>query len=242
VLPEHRRMVLAEAADLAESMVKTWPGMGDQAKAGNEHLRQAARRIRRLAAAAPETTLSATVPAEPAPAVPEDTPGGFHEPDEPTDRIAAAFDAGAHGRTAPPRGQTRRLDVAADDAQETIRRLTAERDTLKAFVNPAEHVRKMRQENDRQRSEFIEKLMLEVVEERTRAEKAEADRDRLAAQVERVRALHKPELFAGVQACLACSPGMPPPTLIEWPCPTIAAVDALPDAPATDGQDGDGRG
>jgi hypothetical protein len=75
VLPEHRRMVLAEAADLAESMVKTWPGMGDQAKAGNEHLRQAARRIRALAAAAPPAGLSAPVPAGNAPAVPEEADG-----------------------------------------------------------------------------------------------------------------------------------------------------------------------
>jgi hypothetical protein len=37
--------------------------------------------------------------------------------------------------------------------------------------------------------------------------------------------LHKPELFGGVVACLACSPGMPPPVLVEWrSCATIALV------------------
>lgn len=63
--------------------------------------------------------------------LPEDTPGGFHEPDEPTDHIQAAFDAGTHGRTAPPRGQTRRLDVATGLVDEAggqrveVRRLLA---------------------------------------------------------------------------------------------------------------------
>lgn len=36
--------------------------------------------------------------------------------------------------------------------------------------------------------------------------------------------LHKPEFFGGVNACLACSPGMPPPILIDAPCPTIKAI------------------
>lgn len=35
---------------------------------------------------------------------------------------------------------------------------------------------------------------------------------------------HKPELFGGIWACLACSPGMPPPILIEAPCPTVRTI------------------
>ncbi|MER7002227.1 hypothetical protein ABT297_04150 [Dactylosporangium sp. NPDC000555] len=36
--------------------------------------------------------------------------------------------------------------------------------------------------------------------------------------------LHKPELFGGIVACLACSPGMPPPILMPAPCLTIQAI------------------
>jgi hypothetical protein len=108
-----------------------------------------------------------------------------------------------------------------DHLADTARKLTAERDTLKAFVNPAEHVRKMRQDSDRQRSEFIEKLMLEVVEERTRAEQAEADRDRLAAQVAQVMGMHQriPYALEPGHFCGTCQE--------TWPCGT---VDALSDA------------
>jgi hypothetical protein len=118
VLPEHRRMVLAEAADELTSEIewqreKYGDGSSKVAMGRLIGLEDARATLRRLAAAAPETTASAPVPAEPAPAVPEVTPGGFHEPDEPTDHIQAVFDAGTHGRTAPPRGQTRRLDVTA---------------------------------------------------------------------------------------------------------------------------------
>jgi hypothetical protein len=42
----------------------------------------------------------------------------------------------------------------------------------------------------------------------------------LRAAVER----HKPELFGGVVACLACSPGMPPPILVEAPCDEIKSI------------------
>jgi hypothetical protein len=28
--------------------------------------------------------------------------------------------------------------------------------------------------------------------------------------------LHRPEFFGGLMACLACSPGMPPPILVLW--------------------------
>lgn len=28
--------------------------------------------------------------------------------------------------------------------------------------------------------------------------------------------LHRPEFFGGHMACLACSPGMPPPVLVPW--------------------------
>ena len=37
--------------------------------------------------------------------------------------------------------------------------------------------------------------------------------------------LHKPEFFGGVIACLACSPGMPPPLLVEWKdCETVKVI------------------
>lgn len=37
--------------------------------------------------------------------------------------------------------------------------------------------------------------------------------------------LHKPEFFGGVIACLACSPGMPPPLLVEWKdCQTVRVI------------------
>lgn len=37
--------------------------------------------------------------------------------------------------------------------------------------------------------------------------------------------LHHPEYFGGVMACLACSPGMPPPLLVPWrECNTSAEV------------------
>ena len=36
--------------------------------------------------------------------------------------------------------------------------------------------------------------------------------------------LHEPILFGGVVGCLACSPGMPAPILIDAPCPTITAI------------------
>lgn len=108
---EHRRLVLGEAAEAIEADAADLGSAGHTAR--EEAYLAAVALIQELAAAAPESTLSARVPAETAPAVPEDTPGGFHEPDEPTDHIQAAFDAGTHGRTAPPRGQTRRLDVAA---------------------------------------------------------------------------------------------------------------------------------
>jgi hypothetical protein len=39
--------------------------------------------------------------------------------------------------------------------------------------------------------------------------------------------LHAPEFFGGFWACLACSPGMPPPLLVEWKdCATIKAIGA----------------
>jgi hypothetical protein len=45
--------------------------------------------------------------------------------------------------------------------------------------------------------------------------------------VKAVLELHKPESFGGVIACLACSPGMPPPILIEWKdCPTVKGIAA----------------
>lgn len=53
----------------------------------------------------------------------------------------------------------------------------------------------------------------------------------LGVKVNRVRAalravveLHKPELFGGVVACVACSPGMPPHVLVQAPCGTVQAV------------------
>ena len=37
--------------------------------------------------------------------------------------------------------------------------------------------------------------------------------------------LHKPEFFGGHIACLACSPGMPPPVLVMWSdCETVKAI------------------
>ena len=37
--------------------------------------------------------------------------------------------------------------------------------------------------------------------------------------------LHKPEFFGGFIACLACSPGMPPPLLVEWKdCETVKVI------------------
>jgi len=40
-----------------------------------------------------------------------------------------------------------------------------------------------------------------------------------------VAALHAPELFGGLWACLACSPGMPPPILVLWAdCETVRAI------------------
>jgi hypothetical protein len=42
----------------------------------------------------------------------------------------------------------------------------------------------------------------------------------LRAAVER----HKPELFGGVWACLGCSPGMPPPVLVDAPCEELQVI------------------
>jgi hypothetical protein len=42
----------------------------------------------------------------------------------------------------------------------------------------------------------------------------------LRAAVER----HKPEFFGGVWACLGCSPGMPPPILINGPCEELRDI------------------
>lgn len=51
--------------------------------------------------------------------------------------------------------------------------------------------------------------------------------ERLGGPLAALRAVvmqHKPELFGGIRACLACSPGMPPPILIEAPCPTVRTI------------------
>lgn len=49
----------------------------------------------------------------------------------------------------------------------------------------------------------------------------------LLAAMRDVVELHKPELFGGFIACLACSPGMPPPLLIEWKdCQTVKVISA----------------
>lgn len=49
--------------------------------------------------------------------------------------------------------------------------------------------------------------------------------DELARALRAVVELHKPELFGGIIGCLACSPGMPPPILVEWSsCATIKAI------------------
>jgi hypothetical protein len=36
--------------------------------------------------------------------------------------------------------------------------------------------------------------------------------------------LHTPEVFGGIWACLACSPGMPPQILRAAPCSTIRVI------------------
>jgi hypothetical protein len=44
--------------------------------------------------------------------------------------------------------------------------------------------------------------------------------------------LHKPEFFGGHIACLACSPGMPPPVLVVWSdCETVRAIARALDVP-----------
>ncbi len=60
---------------------------------------------------------------------------------------------------------------------------------------------------------------------------------RREAAVRAVLGLHKPEFFGGVIACLACSPGMPPPLLVEWSkCETVRAIARALDVPIGDGQ------
>lgn len=117
VLPEHRRLVaeeIARAIDAfsGESVCQWTKG-------------EAVATARDYGETTPETTPDATETAEIAPPVPEDTPGGFYEPDEPTDEVVAAFDAGIPGRTAPPRGQTQWLDLAQAGWQELRDRLAA---------------------------------------------------------------------------------------------------------------------
>lgn len=57
-----------------------------------------------------------------------------------------------------------------------------------------------------------------------------AERDRLAATVERVRALHRPvEIEPSETICGHCSYRLPNGRyfgkVAEWPCPTIAAIE-----------------
>lgn len=49
--------------------------------------------------------------------------------------------------------------------------------------------------------------------------------DNVATALRAVVELHAPEFFGGHIACLACSPGMPPPILVLWrDCSTIQAI------------------
>jgi hypothetical protein len=233
VLPEHRRVVLAEAAGLAESMVKTWPGMGDQAKAGNEHLRQAARRIRRLAAAAPPAGLRASMPAETAPAVPEEADG--QRAGEGPYRVGRKV-----GRTI-----YRMVGDQPSDTDELIGVMDSP--ALAAFaVRGMNADTEMESERGRLAQELYEArtrlaiyehtitwnttchncaaILDSAIRETDRAEQAEADRDRLAAQV----AQDQPVVEAA-KAWRAARPG-------PWVSGTdvefhlLAAVDALSDA------------
>lgn len=74
--------------------------------------------------------------------------------------------------------------------------------------------------------------LLEITEPPAAGERGAVRPARLAEHLAVSRAvleLHKPELFGGFMACLACSPGMPPPILVMWSdCETIKAIaDAL---------------
>lgn len=183
VLPEHRRMVLREAAEAIEAEESPRPPGAHRAVWVNAKISHTAL-LRRLAATAPPAGLSATVAAENAPAVPEEADG---------------------------------QRVAEGDAL-TYAEMEAERDRLARELTVAEE----------HSADVIGRLV--------------ADRDRLAAQVahyqrvvEAVRALHQPTAGeADTQWCSVCSQDeeQPQPTgwWVPWPCPTIAAVDALPDA------------
>jgi hypothetical protein len=225
VLPEHRRMVLGEAADELTSEIE-WQRekYGDgSSKVGIGRLigmEDARATLRRLAAAAPPAGLSATGPAGNAPAVPE-----------PPVRPASDGDALTYAEMESERD---RLARELYEAHAILGAVVAERDGAKDGTRRAwlelEHWRTV--------------IVPELMEQRDRLG---TDRDRLAAQVDRVRALHTAldgrcvecveycdcldrvtELGDDVEVAASarmCNHGQEP-----WPCPTIAAVDALPDA------------
>jgi hypothetical protein len=222
VLPEHRRMVLAEAAGAIEDDMP-------ETVASRDVLRTAAELVRRLAAAAPPATLSATVPVENAPAVPEEAdgqrrtgcvrcdtdqmalachcrrecssdicsamdqtpaPGGFHEPDEPTAEVVAAFDAGIPGRTAPPRGQTQRLDLAQagwQELREQLQNALAIDQDSRPLPSVPKMVEMLRAERDEARvtldaaHDEIGILKRDLEEQTSTAFGNQAERNRLAA-------------------------------------------------------------
>jgi hypothetical protein len=212
VLPEHRRMVLTDAADAAQQLsdsicaesiesnaeASRKLGMPATSERGGA-LEYAAGRIlnltdaiRRLAAAAPPAGLSAPVPAENAPAVPEEADGPPAGEGNPLDRFrrcpigcgwaspTTEFDDEIGLRAA--RGQhldrhsTYEVVVALDT-------LTVERDiAVRERDSLARRCALRYEETEKLRAE-VEAHEGELGDMRASLSAAEADRDRLAAQV-----------------------------------------------------------
>jgi hypothetical protein len=197
VLPEHRRVVLAEAAEALQHRADNVPWSDPTIGRGIRYAHSVVVMLaRESAAAAPPAGLSAPVPAENAPAVPEEADG---------QRVAEG-DALTYAEMEAERDRlARELTVAEEHSADVIGRLVADRDRLAAQVA------------------HYQRLVGQV-----RALHTALD-GRCVECVEYCDCLDRViDLGGDVEVAASarmCNHGNEP-----WPCPTIAAVDALSDA------------
>jgi hypothetical protein len=245
VLPEHRRMVLGEAAEALQHRADNVPWSDPDIKRGVQYAHSVVVMLaRESAAAAPPAGLSATVPAETAPPVPEETDGRRAGGevrcacDDFGDGECVVHDALTYAEMECERDRLARelYEANCELAVLKSKPLFSTRKVMRVLLKAAgdevtDQELTLRIDDGLTLAGTVDLVLatLALTEQerlwsRRAYEETKADRDRLAAQVAHYRRV--------VEAARAWRAQFAKPDDIKWPrrAALVAAVDALPDA------------